>query len=169
MPSEWAEAELASIREGFANQMKLIAEMQRKRVQLTASSSVQHGRITVTVNADGTVIDTRFASNIGDLTYSEIARGMTSAAQAAAAEVARKAQELTEPLRAGRGALPKLSDLVEGMEEFEAQIPLAPPVPTAPPRDPERPADQPMEFTDVADYQEIRKRAGGPGVVDRGR
>jgi hypothetical protein len=169
MPSERANAEFAAMREGFAKQMAKIAELQRKRVALTASSSVMHGRITVTVNADGTVIETRFAPNIGDLTYSEIARGMTQAAQAAAVDVARKVSELMAPLREHREALPTLSELVEGLQEFEKMIPVPPPVSTAPPLSEQRTAGNATQFTDVEDLEAIRRRAGGPGIVDRGR
>jgi hypothetical protein len=169
MPSDWAKAELASIREDFAERMRQIGDLQRKRVALTASSSVLHGRITVTVNADGTVVETRFAANIGDLTYTEIASGVTQAAQTASAEVARKVRELMQPLHEGRGRMPKLSAFVEGLDEFETLIPVAPPVSTAPPRSEERPAEKAMEFTDVEDYEKIKRRSGGPGIVDRGR
>jgi hypothetical protein len=169
MPSEWAKAELAAMREDFAGQMKLIADIQRKRAALTASSTVQHGRITVTVNANGVVIDTRFAANVGDLTYSEIARGMTEAAQAAAAEVAGKSQELMRPLQEGRAKVPSLSELVDGLEEFESMIPVAPTVSTAPPLSDERPAEKAMEFADLEDYERVKRRSGGPGIVDRGR
>ena len=71
--------------EAFAEQMSGIAEIQRNRSRLTATVTACDKRITVTVNADGILIGTKFADDIKDLTYEEIATAMTQSVQAASA------------------------------------------------------------------------------------
>ncbi|WP_328395552.1 YbaB/EbfC family nucleoid-associated protein [Nocardia sp. NBC_00416] len=148
-----AEPELASVLEEFQQQMKTVVRLQQERARLTATASVQEQRVTVTVNANGAVIETLFADNVSDLSYSEIAEAVTSAALEAAAEVARRSRELTEPLAEHRKRMPKLSDLVEGMPDLESLRPARVPVPTTPPNSPDRlEAETPeMEFADVED------------------
>ncbi|WP_225726977.1 MULTISPECIES: YbaB/EbfC family nucleoid-associated protein [unclassified Nocardia] len=71
-----------------------IAGLERRRALLTATASVCDKRITVTVNAEGVLIETRFADDIGDLTYDEIAAAVPEAVRTAAREVTRKSREL---------------------------------------------------------------------------
>ncbi|MTE11535.1 YbaB/EbfC family nucleoid-associated protein [Nocardia aurantiaca] len=139
MTNERQKAELAEILDGFGQQMRLITQLQRERAALTASATVRK-RVTVTVNADGTVIETKFSSDIEDLDYSEIARAVTEAAQQAAAEVARRGREIMAPVSRNRDRLPKLADLVPGMPDLskELAIPAPPVVSTAPPKSSER-------------------------------
>ncbi|WP_245721951.1 YbaB/EbfC family nucleoid-associated protein [Nocardia crassostreae] len=89
MTNERAKADLNDILDGFAQQMRTITQLQKDRAVLTATATVRK-RVTVTVNAEGTVIETRFASDIEDLDYEEIAKAVTEAAQQAAAEVVRR-------------------------------------------------------------------------------
>ncbi|MFE3188747.1 YbaB/EbfC family nucleoid-associated protein [Nocardia sp. NPDC059240] len=140
MSNEQAKDDLAAILDGFADQMRTITRLQRERAALTASATVRGRRVTVTVNADGTVIETRFGSGIEDLDYPEIAKAMTEAAQQASAEVARLGRELMAPVSQNRNRLPKLADLVPGMPDLskELTIPEPPVVSTAPPKSPER-------------------------------
>jgi hypothetical protein len=108
--------------------------------------------VTVTVNAECTVIETRFGDNVSDLSYAELARAMTEAAQQAAYELECKRNDLMQPLLENRGRLPKLHELVEGMPDLTPRIPKAPEVSTAPPNAPERleqAADTASRFTDV--------------------
>ncbi|QIS10169.1 YbaB/EbfC family DNA-binding protein [Nocardia arthritidis] len=68
--------------------------MERRRSLLTATASVCDKRVTVTVNAEGVLIETRFGDDIGDLTYDEIAVAVPDAVRTAAREVTRKSREL---------------------------------------------------------------------------
>ncbi|MGW4117284.1 YbaB/EbfC family nucleoid-associated protein [Nocardia sp. NPDC004711] len=139
MSNERQKAELAEILDGFGEQMRLITQLQHERAALTASVTVRK-RVTVTVNADGTVIETKFSSDIEDLDYTEIARAVTDAAQQAAAEVARRGRDIMAPVSQNRKRLPTLADLVPGMPDLskELAIPDPPVVSTAPPKSPER-------------------------------
>ncbi|MGW6724409.1 YbaB/EbfC family nucleoid-associated protein [Nocardia sp. NPDC055029] len=137
MANESARATMESALAGLQQQFKNITRVQEERAQLTASATVRK-RVTVTVNADGTVIETKFSTDIGDLGYSEIAKAVTEAAQQAAAEVARRSQELLEPMRDQRARLPKLSELIAGMPDLQSEMPVLPEVSTAPPNSRER-------------------------------
>ncbi|MFF2552687.1 YbaB/EbfC family nucleoid-associated protein [Nocardia sp. NPDC058058] len=144
MSNERARNDLTDILEGFADQMRTITQLQRERAALTATASVRQKRVTVTVNAEGTVIETKFSSSIEDLDYVEIAKAVTEAAQQAAAEVAKRGREVLAPVSQNRDRLPKLSDLVPGLPDLsrELRVPEAPVVSTAPPKSPERTATQ---------------------------
>ncbi|MBF6171417.1 YbaB/EbfC family nucleoid-associated protein [Nocardia blacklockiae] len=128
---------MAAVLDGVREQLHTIARLQRERTQLMASATVRK-RVTVTVNADGTVIETRLAPGYEELTSTELAKAFTDAAQQAAAEAARKSQELLMPLHDQRARLPKLTDLIEGMPDLSAEIPPPPAVSTAPPGAAER-------------------------------
>jgi hypothetical protein len=120
-----------------------------------------HGkRISVAVNAEGTVIEVRFAADIDDLDYPEIARAVTSAAQQAAADAARQCRELLAPIQARRARILKLAELVEGMPDLSAEFSFPPVVSTVPPE--RRVFDgSALHYTDV----EEQKRHG---VMDSG-
>ncbi|GAB4583174.1 YbaB/EbfC family nucleoid-associated protein [Nocardia sp. IFM 10818] len=149
MTNERAKADLNDILDGFAQQMRTITKLQQDRAALTATATVRK-RVTVTVNAEGTVIETKFSSDIEDLDYEEIAKAITEAAQQAAAEVARRAQEIMAPVSQGVRRLPKLADLIPGMPDLskELTVPAPPVVSTAPPNSPERRAAQPASEPD---------------------
>jgi hypothetical protein len=151
--------EAAAAYESLQRQMGLIAEAQRQRVKLTASASVRDGRVTATVNADGLLIETVFADDIDELSYAEIAAAVTEATQQAAAEVAQKSAELVAPLREERARRPKLSEMIPGLADVEAMMPVAPPVPTVvpDPEDAEVAADPVLEFENV---EEVDRAAG---------
>ncbi|QLY31850.1 YbaB/EbfC family nucleoid-associated protein [Nocardia huaxiensis] len=169
MPNERAKAEMHAVLEEVQEQMRQVARIQQERVQLTASVTVRK-RVTVTVNADGTVIETKFGSGIADLSYAEIARAVTEAAQGASAEVARKGAELMQPFQERRSRLPKLSDLVEGMPDFGAMMPAAPPVSTAPLNSAERVAEL-ENVSGAPEFEDVEVRPGrgrDGGVTDSG-
>ncbi|WP_019926174.1 YbaB/EbfC family nucleoid-associated protein [Nocardia sp. BMG111209] len=130
--------ELADLVDQAHEQMRMVAEIRRTRTELTATGSVRHGMVTVTVNSDGTVIETRFADDIDDLEYADIARAVTEAAQRATAELARKNQELIAPLQQHRTRMPKLSDMIDGLPDFRAELGEPPKVSVAPPNSPTR-------------------------------
>jgi DNA-binding protein YbaB len=138
MANEFAKAHMAEVMAAFDDQMALVADLQKRRTQLVASGTARGKRVTVTVNADGTVIETKFTADLSDLSYAELARAMTEAAQQAAAELARKRTELMRPLTEARARLPKLTEITEGMPDLTPRIPSAPEVSLAPPNSPKR-------------------------------
>ncbi|MGY2060725.1 YbaB/EbfC family nucleoid-associated protein, partial [Nocardia gipuzkoensis] len=127
------------------------------RSRLTATVTACEKRISVTVNADGVLIGTRFADDIGDLTFDQIAGAMTEAVQAAARQVGEQARRLMEPLRERKSQLPKLSDLIEDAPDFGAIMPVVPPVSIAPPNSPERRGDDADAGFGDAEPFEVRR------------
>lgn len=129
MVNERLQADMMTMLDGLGEQLRGIAEVQLRRSRLTATGSACEDRILATVNADGLLIRTEFADDIADLTYEEIAQGMTEAVQQAAAEVGAISEKLLAPLRERKAALPKLSDIIEGAPDLGARMPIAPPAP----------------------------------------
>ncbi|WP_225729902.1 MULTISPECIES: YbaB/EbfC family nucleoid-associated protein [unclassified Nocardia] len=138
MTNEYPKSEMAAIIEDFEAEMVEIARIGAERARIIGRASVRGKRIGVAVNAEGTIIEIKFASGIEDLSYGEIAKGVTEAAQRAQEDAARQARELMAPLLARRSRLPKLSDLVDGMPDLTDRIPKPPLASTAPPGAPER-------------------------------
>ncbi|WP_146251334.1 YbaB/EbfC family nucleoid-associated protein [Nocardia tenerifensis] len=136
--NERLRADAAMMMEAMSEQMQGLAKIQRDRARLTATVTACDKRIAVTVNADGILIETRFADDVSDLSYTEIAEAMTEAVQAAAKKVSEQGRRLMEPLRERKSRLPHLSDLLEDMPDVRSMVPVAPPVSTAPPNSPER-------------------------------
>ncbi|RDI68219.1 YbaB/EbfC family nucleoid-associated protein [Nocardia pseudobrasiliensis] len=155
--NERLQADAAMMLEALSEQMRGIAEIQRDRARLTATATACDKRISVTVNADGILIETRFADDISDLSYGEIAAAVTQAVQAAAKNVSQQGHRLMEPLRERKDRLPHLSDLVEGMPDFRSVIPAPQPVSTAPPNSPERRYDD--EDSGFGDTEPVGRRS----------
>ncbi len=84
--------EMSEMLAGAQTVVGALADARKQRESLTASVSVERGRITVVVDATGAIIETRFSDEVGDLSYSAIARATVQAAQQAAAEVAAKSE-----------------------------------------------------------------------------
>lgn len=164
--------EAAAAYESLQRQLALIAEAQRQRVRLTATASVCEGRVTATVNADGLLIETVFAEDIDELSYAEIAAAVTEATQQAAAETARQNAELVATLRDERARRPKLSDLLPGLADVEAMMPVAPAVPTVVPDagDTDVAADPVLVFENVEEVdRSADRRRSDPPVFGAGR
>ncbi|GAB0107156.1 hypothetical protein JMUB6875_61480 [Nocardia sp. JMUB6875] len=171
MTRENSEVAKAAILEGFTAQMRDIAEASRKRTQLIATASAGGGRVHVTVNADGVVIATRFSANVDELTYEEIAKAMTTAAQQAAKDVARQGQELLQPLRDKRARMPKLSELIEGLPDLESKAPTIEPASLAPPRSRERLSqlrEATPDFGNAVGYEAWTEGQENRGATDSG-
>ncbi len=158
MSNERLQADAAMMMEAFAEQMSGIAEIQRNRSRLTATVTACDKRISVTVNADGILIETKFADDIKDLTYEEIAIAMTQSVQAASAKVQKMARELMEPLRERKDRLPRLSELLEGAPDLGEMMPLVPPASTAPPDAPERRREEEPTMV-YGDVEDVRPRS----------
>ncbi|WP_216911431.1 YbaB/EbfC family nucleoid-associated protein [Nocardia sp. NBC_01377] len=136
MSNEHARADLAAILDEARDQMRAIAGIQRARAALVGTGSVRRNRVTVSVNADGTVIETKFGQGIEDLNHSEIAKAVTEAAQKAAKHLADQHTALMAPVQERRARLPKLSDLIEDMPDL--RVPEAPEPSLAPPNSADR-------------------------------
>ncbi|WP_327119148.1 YbaB/EbfC family nucleoid-associated protein [Nocardia sp. NBC_01730] len=97
-------------------QIRIIEETQRQRVLLTATALSRDKRVRVTVNTNGMVIETRFASDISQVfTADELAKTVTEVVQAAAAAVDCKNQELIASLAAKQALLPRMPEPAEGI------------------------------------------------------
>ncbi|MFI9504710.1 YbaB/EbfC family DNA-binding protein [Nocardia sp. NPDC052566] len=118
-----AAGEAADLIDAVAGALDTLAEMRAGRDALTASATVEYGRITVVVNASGSIVRTVYAEGIDELGYGQIARATVQAAQAAAAEVERKKKELLGPLAAMRFGMPAAQDLPEELAALRAQLP----------------------------------------------
>ncbi|MBF6356144.1 YbaB/EbfC family nucleoid-associated protein [Nocardia higoensis] len=175
MPNEFARQATSDILDGFAAQMRAVAAAAQQRAELTATAFAQGKRVKVTVNADGVVLETRFSAHIGDLTYDEIARAVTAAAQDAAEEAAKKVQALVAPINDQRARMPKLSELIDDLPDLESQHPDIPPASTVPLSarkhavgDADSAVTEP-DATGIESAEEYRARWDGRGsVTDQG-
>jgi YbaB/EbfC DNA-binding family len=89
---------IATTPEEVEEQQKYIAELERRRKLLTATATACDKRIQVTVNADGVLIETKFSTDIADLTYEEVAEALQAAVRTAAIEVTRRGRAMMWPL-----------------------------------------------------------------------
>ncbi|WP_328396569.1 YbaB/EbfC family nucleoid-associated protein [Nocardia sp. NBC_00416] len=144
-------AQLSDLFESVQAGMKSIEDMQREWALLTAAGTAARGLVTVSINAEGAVIETRFADDIDELSYSEIAEAVTAAARAAMTEMRRKTAELMAPLHEHDARIGSLSELAPGVPDIVDLIPAPPQVSTAPPGSPERLSKEAdaVEFSDT--------------------
>jgi DNA-binding protein YbaB len=91
-------AQLADAMEQLQEQLAGLARSQREWAELTASGSAGNSRVKVVVNANGVIIETTFANDIGELDYPAIAAAVTRAHQNAVTELSRKTAELMRPI-----------------------------------------------------------------------
>ncbi|MEU4313326.1 YbaB/EbfC family nucleoid-associated protein [Nocardia sp. NPDC024068] len=156
--NERLQEDMATMLSGLSHQMRSIAEVQKKRSLLTATVLAEEKRIEVTVNADGLLIDTKFAGDVLDLTMDEIAVAITKAVQDAAAQVQKKARQLMEPVMEHRNSLPKLSEMVEGAPDLAGLIPQPPKTPIVSPDSPDWPGNKPDEPDDPGPVSVVADR-----------
>lgn len=163
--NEMSMAQLTDLLDSVQASMKSIETMQQKWALLTATGSAAHKRVTVSINAEGEVIETLFSSDIADLGYDEIAKAVTEAARAAMAELRRKTEALREPLQEHNARIPTLSELAPGALDVMALVPEPPRVSTAPPGAPERLAaeSEAMEFSDTEQVDTDSSQSGVTG------
>ncbi|MQY27915.1 YbaB/EbfC family nucleoid-associated protein [Nocardia aurantia] len=142
------------VRGGFTE----LAQAQQDRARLTASAHAGGRRVTVTVNADGVVIETTFADDIGELSFTEIAAAVTAAAQQAAERVRVAAAAIMAGVTRRQEQIPGFDELFPGTPDFIAMIPQPPVVSTAAPGSRERaaPDADAMVFTDVEEVDHDR-------------
>ena len=99
-----------------------IVRVQNERAELYATGAARGRRVMVAVNADGVVIDLKFAPAVGDLEYDEIADAITAAAREAVREVARKVTELFAPLAGDRPRYPGAEAMLSDIGRFRDQL-----------------------------------------------
>lgn len=155
MADRFDKTELEGILEDAQEQLRTVARIQAERAQLIGTATVANKRVTVSVNADGIVVETKFGPGIENLGFSAIAKAVTEAAQLAARDLGEKNRVLMAPLQSQRARLPKLSDLIASMPDLSRELPPPPKAPLTPPdsadRDPEPGAEE-MRFTNVESY-----------------
>lgn len=158
---------MASVQAGMAE----IERAQREQAEFTATAFAAGKRVCVVVNANGVVVETKFGPGIEDLTYPEIARAFTAAAQNAATQVRRKTEEMIESLRRDQARLPRLSEFIPGMPDVQDMMPVPPEVSTEPPgarTEDVEPDDGSMEFTDVVPWNHGAESTTKSGVAESG-
>jgi hypothetical protein len=119
-------ARVAGILDAVRDEIAAVAHAQRERAALTATASGADGRVTVTVDANGTVIDTRFSADVATLPYAEIASAVTATAAAAAQEVRGKGAEIMDRVRREHPALPNLSEIAPQVPDLAAILEAVP-------------------------------------------
>ncbi|MFC9995480.1 YbaB/EbfC family nucleoid-associated protein [Nocardia sp. NPDC127526] len=152
MTNEVMKTQLDDLLDFADKQMASARRLQRQRLLLTATASAADKRVTVTVNADNTIVETRLAEDIDELTPAEIARAVTAAAQDAAAEIARRTAELM----ADRPRPPDLREYVDGAPDLGKFFLRPERASIAPPGSPER---NRLAAAYTADYGDTAIRA----------
>lgn len=119
MTNDAARHELGEVLALVQEQMADLAELQKKRATLTAKAAVADGAVEVTVNAQGTVIETVIdESYLDDFDFADLGAHITEAAQSAAREITRRSAQLLAPLTERRTRLPSLSAVVDGAPDL---------------------------------------------------
>ncbi|MET8876632.1 YbaB/EbfC family nucleoid-associated protein [Nocardia sp. NPDC004604] len=119
--------------EASRDALREMCEAWNKRAELVASASEKGGRVSVTVDALGTIVETRFSHDVGELTYGEIASAITRATQRAAAEVKQRSDALLAAATNGQAGGPMIDELSGVLPDFMSLLPSQPDVSLAPP------------------------------------
>ncbi|MFX0580593.1 YbaB/EbfC family nucleoid-associated protein [Nocardia nepalensis] len=170
---ELTRAHFADLMEDLKASVESVQRAQREHALITATATAAGKRVTVVVNANGVVIQTKFSADIADLTYAEIATAITKAAQDAAAQIQRRTRAMITELKKDQARLPKLSEFLPGLPDLENLVPPPPEVSTAPPTaraaapEPEN-LDGGMKFTDVVQLDRDVQAGSRPGVAESG-
>ncbi|OHT77310.1 hypothetical protein BKG69_23260 [Mycobacteroides chelonae] len=120
-------------------QISEITELQKKQVALVASATVADGLVTVSVNAQGVVIETKIDRDyLDEFGLEDLNKHITEAAQTAARDVQSRAQELIAPAMDRRKAFPSFSEFFEGAPDISKLVNEMPKPSLAPPNASER-------------------------------
>lgn len=120
-------------------QLADIARIQKEQAALIATATTANGLVTVSVNAQGVVIETKIDGDyLDDHTLTDLGKHITQAAQAAARDVQSQVAALLVPISERRKAFPSLGDLVEGAPDLRDLTVDIPKPSLAPPNSPER-------------------------------
>ncbi|MRH89362.1 hypothetical protein GFY24_18230 [Nocardia sp. SYP-A9097] len=114
--------EFSAAVDNFHAKIAEVARLQAECAQLMATGTAERRRVRVTVNADGIAIDIKFAADIGDLSYDEIAAAVSAASRAAVLEVAERRKQLMAPAGIGTTAAPKLNDILAAVDSLRDQL-----------------------------------------------
>ncbi|MEV6139620.1 YbaB/EbfC family nucleoid-associated protein [Nocardia sp. NPDC051990] len=148
---------LAEVMEGMREQIDALKRAQEQRADMVVTGSAASGLVTVALNADGAILETRFAPGVADLTRRRLAEAVTAAIRDAQAEVARRNAELFEPVLGARLRQPKLADLMPDLPDIDRLLPKAPPVRT---RMPVHGDSEQWEFADAVTLREAASQRG---------
>ncbi|MEU0874401.1 YbaB/EbfC family nucleoid-associated protein [Nocardia brasiliensis] len=166
MTNERRKDDLAEALDGLQQHVRLMTELQQQRAQLIGTGTVRGDYVTILVNADNMVIQTRFSRHIGELSFDEIAEAVTAAAQAAIADVTRKIEQLVEPMAAHQRGMPSLQEMVESLTGVRTEIPDPPPAILAPPEiGADESGDVATTYADNADYEPPVRPRGATGTT----
>ncbi|WP_024800386.1 YbaB/EbfC family nucleoid-associated protein [Nocardia sp. BMG51109] len=133
VPNNAREDLLTQMLVGVRRQAEALDDAHEQRAALTVTGTAADGRITVRVNADGALLETRFDSRIDELSYEEIAEAVTEAVGKAQAEAAERDKQLYAGVREAAPRFGKLSELIESLPDYERYQPR--PRPAATPDD----------------------------------
>lgn len=114
---------LSTMIDGFAEHLERVKQAQEQRAQLVVEARGGDDRVTVTVNADGALVDVRFSEDINDLDYDEIATALLRAAQQAAAAASEQVRKLIAPVQQRPAVIPSIAELIEDIPELRARVP----------------------------------------------
>lgn len=129
-----------------------IAEARTKVAALTATASELEGRVRVTVNARGVVIETFLDDDVAEqVPTPRLASAITAAAQSAAAQVGTEAARIWDPINERRGGLPRASDVLAGIPKFDELLGSAPEPPLT--VEHKNPTDSPGDLSTYEDVE----------------
>ncbi|WP_327101028.1 YbaB/EbfC family nucleoid-associated protein [Nocardia vinacea] len=186
MRNRRARDELAEMLEAVRGRMAGISDFEQQRLALTATATALDGAVSVTVDANGRLVETSFADDVRGMAPDKLGPAVTAAAQAAADDLVRQTEELRAPLLREREKLPTMSDLIAGLPDIGAELPGRSRVSAAAePTDdqqamvpPARPVSEvfadsgeesvPVQMPDVEDPDEVRRAGSGSEVSDSG-
>ncbi len=162
MTSHWNDSDADEVIHALHEKVTELTRVQQERVRLTAKATSRDGAVSITVNANGTVIETRFGPAAEDLEYRKLAQRVTTTAQRAVEELRRKTDELMADIVEGHNRLPKLYELIEGMPNFDDETLLRAPGMLVTERDDGASGDdEPMTFTGVEPHVPGENGSGG--------
>lgn len=134
MNNDAARHDFAHVLSLVQEQMQDLSVMQQKRSALAATATAADGTVEVTVDAQRMVTSTAIdESYLDEFEFADLGGYITTAAQAAAQEVERRAAALLAPLTERRKEISSLSGIVVDAPDFQDVISgLNPPAPAAP-------------------------------------
>lgn len=121
MSEDHSRERLSTMIDGFAEHLERVKQAQEQRSQIVVEAHSADDRVTVTVNADGALVDLRFSDDINDLDYDEIAAAVLTAAREAAATATGRVQTLIATLQERPAAIPTTVELIEDIPELRAR------------------------------------------------
>ncbi len=167
MAEEINESMVADMLDNVGANLEAIRRFAQERTQLTAVGVAANKRVTVVVNADGHVIETRLAPDYSELSRSELAAAITAAAQQAIGEIRRRTSELIAPIKQRHDQMPKISELIPGMPDLTELF--GTPATSAVLSGDQEYSEADTQSTKVAEAQphESMPRSRGPEIADR--